>query len=318
MTISGIVQRTRILITPSLLLMAFGFLMPANSQTTVQPKSQNSRAATASLFAYRPVPFDLKEESSKQQIGAIIRDITYAGYTPQRGRIRAYLVQPAEVVGPFAGVVFFHWYGKPNGDRTEFLDEAVALARQGTVSLLIQGFFPWAVAPANAQSDRRLVIDETVEVRRALDLLLSQPQVDQKRIAFVGHDYGAMYGAIVSGVEKRVKAYVLMTGIGSLSDWSLKYWPVTAARGEDIYRQVLREIEPITLVSQANPAALLFQFSNNDKYISKAAATAFSDAASKPKEVKWYDAEHELNEAARIDRREWLTRQLHLAKPPKS
>lgn len=57
------------------------------------------------------------------------------------------------------------------------------------------------------------MIDETIEVRRALDLLLAQPQVNRKRIGFVGHDYGAMYGALVAGVEKRVKAYVLIAVI---------------------------------------------------------------------------------------------------------
>ena len=71
-----------------------------------------------------------------------------------------------------------------------------------------------------------MVIDQTIEVRRALDLLLSQPQVDAKRLAFVGHDYGAIFGGIVAGVEKRVKACVLMAGMGNFSDWSLRpsFW----------------------------------------------------------------------------------------------
>jgi len=39
----------------------------------------------------------------------------------------------------------------------------------------------------------------------------------------------------------------------------------------------------------------------------------FYEKASQPKEVKFYDAEHDMNvELARKDRRDWLTRQLRL------
>ena len=276
-----------------------------------------SETPSEKLFAYdRSIAQDLKVESSKEQSGVVIQDVSYAAYTQQRGRIKAYLIKPSGR-GPFAGVLFFHWYGSPNGNRNQFLDQAVALATQGTVSLLIQGYFPWQVAPTDAKTDRQRVIDETIEVRRALDLLISQPRVDRKRIGFVGHDYGAMYGAIVSGVEKRVKTYVFTAGLGNFGDWSLKYWPATASKGEEAYRQTLNEVDPINHISRAAPAALLFQFANTDKYIPKTAANQFFDAASKPKHILWYDAEHELNvEAARNDRREWLTRQLGLAQQP--
>ena len=278
--------------------------------------AQKHDAASQQPFAYqRSVAFDLKEASRKKQDGVIIRDVNCAACDPRHKRIDAYLVRPTGR-GRFAGVVFFHWLGNVKSDRTEFLDEAVALAKQGTVSLLIQGYFPWLEEPTEGQADRRLVIDQTIEVRRALDLLLSQPQVDAKRLAFVGHDYGAIFGGIVAGVEKRVKAYILMAGMGNFSDWSLKYWPVTAAKGEEAYRQAMDAVDPINYVHRAAPANLLFQFSNTDKFIPKATAMAYFEAASKPKQIKWYDAVHDLNvDAARKDRQEWLTRQLLLAPP---
>lgn len=291
------------------------FLLTVFSQSMASPLPQKASEQSARLFAYKPVAFDLKEESVQDQSGVTIRDVNYAAYTSQRGRVKAYLIRPAGK-GPFAGVLFFHWLGEPNGDRNEFLNEAVELAKQGTVSLLIQGYFPWTVEPKDGETDRQRVIDETIEVRRALDLLLSQPQVDRKRIAYVGHDYGAMYGSLVAGVEKRVKAYILMAGVGSFSDWSLDYWLAkTAATGKEAYRQAMKAVEPISHISHAAPASLLFQFANTDKYISKAAAKAFFDAASQPKQVLWYDSKHDLNvEMARSDRREWLNRQLGLAK----
>ena len=135
--------------------------------------NKNADRNNARTFAYDPSrPFDLKEESAKELEGVTIRDVNYAAYVPKHGRIKAYLIQPSGK-GPFAGLLFFHWLGDVKSDRTEFLDEAVALGKQGTASLLIQGYFPWSEAPTDGQTDRQQIIDQTIEVRRALDLLLS-------------------------------------------------------------------------------------------------------------------------------------------------
>ena len=256
--------------------------------------------------------FDLKEVSVQREDGISIRDVNYAAYAPKHGRIKAYVVQPAGK-GTFAGILFFHWLGEVKSDRTEFLEEAVALAKLGTASVLIQGYFPWLEKPMDGETDHQQIIDQTIEVRRGLDLLLSQPQVDKRRIGFVGHDYGSMFGSIASGVDKRVKTYVMVAGMGTFSDWSLQYWPGPSKKGADVYRDAVKDVDPIAYVGYAAPASLMFQFANNDKYISRAVADAFSNAASSPKEVKRYDATHDLHiDAARNDRREWLVQQLRL------
>lgn len=292
----------------ALLLMA---LAPESITGLQRPKADSH---SARLLDYdRTVAFDLKETSVTQQRGALVRDINYAAYAPRHGRIKAYLVKPPKA-GTCAGIVFFHWLGESKSDRSQFLDEAIGLAHQGVVSVLIQGYFPWLEPPTNGKVDRQQVIDQTIEVRRALDLLLLQAEVDPKRVGYVGHDYGAMFGSIVAGYDKRVSAYVLIAGMGNFGDWSLKYWPATGAQGAEVYRQAMKELDPIHHVSRAQPAKLLFQFANNDSYISKAVADEFFGAASEPKQVKWYESKHDLDiESARVDRREWLMRQLGLS-----
>jgi len=271
-----------------------------------------TKEANVRLFKYVRSPIELKEVSRYEEAGIVVRDVNFKAVNSRHKRIEAYLVSPKGRTR-VAGIVFFHWLGNVKSDRTEFLEEAKILARQGAASILIQGFFPWLEEPHEGSSDRQQVIDQTIELRRALDLLLSQPHVDPKRIAFVGHDYGAMFGGILAGIERRVQFYVLMAGMGNFSDWSLKYWRGTAANGEDIYRQAMKPVDPINYISRAAPATLLFQFSNNDKFIPKATATAYYKAASQPKEIKWYDAVHDLNvDVARADRHQWLTRQLRL------
>jgi dienelactone hydrolase len=303
--------RNTFLAMACVILVNLSILSPPVAMAFPQQRSIKS----SQLFTYdRSAAFDLKETSTKEQGGAVIKDVNYAAYASRHGRINAFLVKP-KGKGPFAGVLFFHWLGRPKGDRTQFLDEAVALSKQGVVSLLIQGYFPWTEAPTDGPSDRQQIIDQTIEVRRALDLLLAQKEVDRKRIGYVGHDYGAMFGGIASGIERRVKTYVLIAGMGNFSEWSLKYWPVTAAHGNDVYQRAVEDLDPIRYVSHAAPAALLFQFAKTDHYITKEATTAFFDKADEPKEIKWYEAEHDMNvEAARRDRLEWLTRQLRL--PP--
>src|SRR6185295_4371633 len=303
------------------MLLRIAVLLTVFSQlTTLVPlvPGQQSKNESAQVFAYdRSVAFDLKEESSKDQDGITIRDVNYAPYTPERGRVKAYLIKPAGK-GPFAGVLFFHWLGEHKSDRTEYLDEAVALAKQGTASLLFQGYFPWAVPPKDGDTDRQRVIDQTIEVRRAVDLLLTQPGVDRKRIGYVGHDYGAMYGANLAGVDKRVKTFIFMAPIGSFNYWSLAYWlKKQDAPFKEAYRQALRPVDPVTHISHAAPTTILFQFANQDEHIPKAEAMALFDVASEPKEMKWYEAKHDLNiDAAQNDRREWLTR--HLSLKPRS
>jgi dienelactone hydrolase len=304
------------LVRPKGILITLVLLFTISSEPFALTLHEKPSSEAEKLFAYkRSVAFDLKEESAKEQDGVRILDVNYAAYTQERGRIKAYLIKPAGK-GRHAGVLFFHWLGETNGNRNEFLDEAVALAKQGTVSLLIQGYFPWTPDPKDGQTDRQRVIDETIEVRRALDLLLAQPEVNHKRIAYVGHDYGAMYGANLAGVDKRVKAYIFMAPIGSFSYWSLAYWlRKSDDTFKDAYRQALKTVDPISQIPHAAPARILFQFANRDEHIPKSEAEAFFNAASQPKQIKWYDSKHDLNvDAARVDRREWLTQQLGLTK----
>lgn len=61
-----------------------------------------------------------------------------------------------------------------------------------------------------------------VDVRRGMDYLGTRPNIDTKRLGLVGVSLGAIMGTVVSGVDTRLKATVLVSGGG---DWAviLKY-----------------------------------------------------------------------------------------------
>lgn len=92
-------------------------------------------AAAANPFDYdRRQPPDIRIVGRETRDGGIeVRDITFANLSG--GRTEAYLIVPPRLQ---AGILFVHWYEPPNptSNRTQFVDEAVELARFGVVSLL--------------------------------------------------------------------------------------------------------------------------------------------------------------------------------------
>jgi dienelactone hydrolase len=281
---------------------------------------QAAAAGPPAVFDYdATAALDLKEAGSWRRDGAAVRDISYA--SPKGGRVPAYLVVP-DGSGPFAAVVFVHW---GQGNRSEFIAEALALARAGAVSLLID-------APNNrVPKDRRSGNDEdpayerddyvqlVVDVRRGVDLLLGRLDVDARRIGYVGHSLGATWGGAIAGVERRIHAYVLMGGLPSLTDhdwpdalFRERYSRIAMERAQKS-DELLAPINPVRFVGAATGAAKLFQFARFDRFISDAAAERYFAAAGAPKTIKWYDCSHEFNDADSYrDRQTFLREQLGL------
>lgn len=289
--------------------------LPATTLTPTTIPNDLTYEQAVHLFDYSiDIPFEIKEISvTRDEDGVTVYDILYTAHNPEygsgKGWTAAYLVRP-EGDGPFAGILFMHWLGG-GITRAEFLEEAKLLARQGVVSLLINGTFPWGIRPHDGESDRVQVIEQVIELRRAIDFLVAQPGVDPQRLAYVGHDYGGIYGGVLSGVEKRIKAYVLMTAPGNFSDWSIDYF-LPKSTDEGLYREQMAVVEPMLYIPHASPAALLFQFSSSDNFVPKEDGQEFFDTASSPKEIKWYYTSHRLDLAAQTDRITWLTTQLDL------
>jgi hypothetical protein len=74
-------------------------------------------------------------------------------------------------------------------------------------------------------------------------------------------------------------------------------------------------MNPASYLGQGRKHAPLFlQFGIHDAYMTKEDCEEYASVVSPPKEVKFYDTDHELNAAARHDRVEWLQKQLGLEK----
>jgi len=268
--------------------------------------------ASTRIFDYdRLTPFKLEEVGRETHDGALVRDITFV---PVDKPLKAYLVSPAtDAKVPHAAILYVHWLGDPKTtNRTEFLYEAISLAKQGVISLLVDAMWsePKWYGERVPEEDYDRSVRQVVELRRAMDLLLAQPGVDLQRVAFVGHDFGAMYGMIASAQDRRAKTYVFMAPVPRLIDWFL-----FARQPHDLesYRTQLAPLNPVNFVSEIAPASIFFQFADHDKYVSAAQAAEFYAAASSRKQMVTYAAEHDLRTTeVATDRVGWLKRELDL------
>jgi predicted esterase len=220
----------------------------------------------------------------------------------------AYLVAPADAApGSARGILWFHWLetGSPTSNRTEFLDEAKALAASdGVVSLLIDGTFPWKDAPSGIEHDQAAVEADLGMLAAGYELLLTQRAVDPARTALVGHDYGAMYSAALFAADQRPAALVVMAATAHWADWNLPYWHLTD--DADAYRAALAPYDLVTSLSGIGGRPTLLQFASLDQYVPSDVADAITAAAGSSATRQDFETGHEMNPDARTERDAWL------------
>jgi dienelactone hydrolase len=269
-------------------------------------------------------PLDVQAKRLYKRDRVNLYDVTYA--SPKGGRVTAFLLIP-DGPGPFAGILFGHW---GPGNRTEFLPEATRYARAGAISLLID--YPW-VRPTpwrkslkeidDPESDHAVFVQAVIDLRRGLDLLASSPDVDPNRLAYIGHSFGAQWGAILSAIDPRLKGVVLIGGTPDQDAiWRDSQDPrAVELRAEipkaklDAYLRVCARTAAVRYVPQAT-VPLLFQFARFERYFDKPAMERYAKAAHEPKRVLWYDTGHELNDPQALeDRAAWLGEKIGLRGP---
>jgi dienelactone hydrolase len=232
------------------------------------------------LFDYQgDRPFATVDVSTTNSGGAIVDDVIFMGAAGEP--VEAYLVMPVGE-GPFAGVLYEHG---SNGSRADFLPEATAVAAQQHIAGLVVTQPDWTMFD-DALTE---TIYQVREMRRALDFLASQPQVDRARLGYVGHSLGAILGTVLLSVDTRVKAAVMMSVVPGYG---------------------LPSLDLSLFAPHITSGTLLFQFGVDDSYYTQDEANGFAALVPTKKTVTWYNAGHVLNATARSDRAAWLGSQL--------
>ena len=278
-------------------------------------------------------PLAIKEADVQERDSIKIHDLSYAVPTgdraaslgPNGGRVTAYLVVPPGK-GPFPAVIYGHWCmpGSEKLNRTEFLDEALVLARSGVIALLpdhviARPGFVESKEPLNAQQIDVLV-QQVINMRRGADLLLARKDVDPKRLAYAGHSCDAEVGGFLSGIDRRFKALVIMAG--PLSDEVTTKSPMYQAYRQkigpekfDAFVAKYSWTDPGKYVSHSAGTPKLLQFATDEPFLGPERARQYLPYVSEPKTLKIYEAPHALNAEATRDRLQFLAAQLGVNAP---
>jgi pimeloyl-ACP methyl ester carboxylesterase len=281
--------------------------MTKTSLTHVAP-SDESRSATSPTapvgdvawsalrhqFDYVRQPIEVVERGSWRREGAVVHDISYAA--PGQSPVNAYLVC-RERPGHFPGTMFLHWLGESHADRSQFLDEAVALAGEGPgrVSLLPHLDFPFAHRPVGDIRDKDSVVKQVIQLRRGLDLLQQRRDVVHGGLVLVGHDYGGMYAALLGAVDRpRVHQQVVIAADATFAHWFVRFFLDVPDLDVLDYAAMLDTVDPIHYVARGPRGGTLLQYATSDFYVPAEVADLIAETARPRARRLVYDCDHEL------------------------
>jgi len=279
------------------------------------PRSEASRAYDAK-FPDPGTPLGIQILSTSNRSGASLVELTYAGASGA-DPVRATLVRPPGGSQRGPAVLWVHWLGESaTTNRTEFLDEAVELAQQGAVSLLVDTLWsqPGWYKQRTMDTDVAAFTAQVVSLRRGLDLLSQEPGVDPAKLAVVGHDFGGMTGMLASAADGRPRSHLLLALTPRFEQWMF-YDSKKRPTDEKGYRTQLAAIDPIDALP-ALQGETLIQLAQEDFYVPPDQIEIWRKAISGRGELRTYPTSHAMEAAqVRTDREEWLHRTLGMPRP---
>ncbi len=271
--------------------------------------------------AQQPFSYDTSQPFGFQNHGRANKKYPIAiddvSYRSGKDRVPGFLLlPPANGKRKRPAVIYLHG---SSGDRSTLVVPATWMAGRGAVGLTITA--PSATAPTpgggspTTELKRDVALEErdVVAVRRAVDLLRSRPDVDPNRIGFVGWSAGARTGAILAGVEPRLRTLVLMSGGAVPIQVYTRRAPKQIKKAVGHYLHI---VDPLRYLRDGRGPALLLQDGRNDQEVPRSALASFASAAPTGATIRWYNADHPLNAAAYRDQLKWLAQKLGVSGPP--
>ncbi len=176
-----------------------------------------------------------------------------------------------------------------------------------------QGVFPWQAAPTGKPRDVTTIRQQLAVFRACLNWLMGRGYVDRSRVAVVGHDYGAMYGALLANADPRVHAAVLATPDATWGHWFVKYWLGFTGKRAARYDALFAGLPPVRHVSRLGKREL-FQWADQDIFVSASVRQRFARHAPRARVDIYPTSDHQLTDAAQADRDAFLEHELSLAR----
>jgi pimeloyl-ACP methyl ester carboxylesterase len=168
------------------------------------------------VYRYDPTPLAAKVETTEEAAAWRKETVSFdAGYGNER--VRAYLFLPRNASPPYQTIVFF-----PAGDapilrssrdlRLNGIDFLMKSGRAVMYPIYKGTYERGPVAVSGAAAARDLVVQRSRDLGRAIDYLATRPDVDASRLGYYGISLGATQGVILTAIETRFRASVLLSG----------------------------------------------------------------------------------------------------------
>ena len=177
-----------------------------------KPVSDEAFAAYARLFAYDPVPLDVRKEGPDDETEEWrMERLSFASAYGERIPARLYVPRAARP--PYQAILFY-----PSGSANvypsleRFPDADYAfLVRSGRAVLcpVYQNTLERRHPDAGPNAGRDFFIQAIKDARRAVELLVSRPDIDASRLGYYGASMGANNGLRVLALEPRLRAAVI-------------------------------------------------------------------------------------------------------------
>ena len=291
-------------------------------------RTQNAEPARVityeQLYAYdRDLPLNVEVKEQQRGSGYVMYRVQY--HSVHDKRVPAWWCVPTTGKPPYPCVIIMHGYG---GDKNGLQMLAPVFALRGISTLAIDAEYhgdrkqPGSdILSTYIYRNRDAFIQTVIDLRRAIDFLQSRPEIDGKRIGYIGLSMGGILGGILAGVDERLQAPILIVAGG---DWGYLFansqHPTAVTLREknpELFKdprkinEIVGPIDPVNWVARISPRPLLMINGKDDPIVPRECTERLFAAAKEPKEILWLEGGHMPQPDAvlrKVD--EWLSQHL--------
>ncbi|HOC93523.1 MAG TPA: acetylxylan esterase [bacterium] len=229
-------------------------------------------------------------------------------------RVPALYMVPKKCGHPNPAIVFGHGFTGKKEDMRKYLS---LLSEKCYCAISIDMWYHGERNIANKKmyskhlyQMREGLAGSVVDLRRAVDFLETRSdEVDHSRISYLGGSMGGILGALLAGVESRIKCPVLVVGG---ADWSYLVKNSIVVQVDlssdgmsrslaDSARRILAPVDPINTVQLISPRPLLMINAKHDILVNPASNKKMFLRAKAPRRIVWFASGHGVPEDETMD-----------------
>ncbi|HDZ06732.1 alpha/beta hydrolase [Maribacter sp.] len=216
-------------------------------------------------------------------------------YTSVNSRkVTALLSLPKNVSSPLPVIILMHGLGDHKSvDYVEFGNDLFLKNGYAVMRIDISGHgdrkreaFDFDLTGPYKYWSRSIISQTVFDLRRTIDFIETQKELDPNRIGYYGISLGGIIGAVFCGVDERIKVPIVALAGGQLN---LLYELDAFTKDAKDFVSI---IEPLNFVSQISPRPFLMLNAKNDEIVPPTMSKLLYNKAEEPKKIIWYNAKH--------------------------